>query len=490
MVAGAAGRLRRKRKPMSGNILKKEIYLPACDKIALGRFVLSFLLPNMAFGIACFFLSAVRPLINIDYIFPCVLLLFNRWPVRITGVLLYIAAILLDAFTIITQFFHFLDFAALRDFLPFVFDAPSEYIFLCTLLLVLAIVLPLSAWILNRKQQKIYALAFSIIMFIVFYLFGYMGAFKYSRQYHDSFASDRYFIHSQYYSIKDSMSSMFGRALLEKSALSDFSPNGEYQRASAHLQQPHSKKILLIVAESLGSLKNKQAQHEVFRKLSEQQKHYDFFTLGEVHIDGATVQGEIRELCNKLLHHGHDTRHFTADDFSTCLPQILSRQGYHTVAFHGAGSSMYHRKSLYPKLGFQKTVFNEHMLDRKRCHSFKGICDSEIFPLIADEFANNNKALVYWLTLTSHYPYSEEDISNHRFDCEKYNATAAPSICRNIQMQTQFMDLLAELSLRPEMKGVEVLIVGDHMPSAFDNENAFATIKLHQSAFAHFKISK
>ena len=189
------------------------------------------------------------------------------------------------------------------------------------------------------------------------------------------------------------------------------------------------------------------------------------------------------------MHNGHNTRHFTANDFSDCLPQILSQQGYHTVAFHGAGSTMYHRKSLYPKLGFQKLMFNEQMQDKKRCHSFKGTCDSEIFSLVANELAHNEKALVYWLTLTSHYPYSEQDIFNHRFDCKQFNIANNHTVCRNIKMQTQFMDLLAQLSMQPEMKGVEVLIVGDHMPPAFE-EDIYQYIKLHKSAFVHFKIKE
>lgn len=474
---------------MASDILKKDFQLPKCDKKTLGRFILSFLLPNIVFLITCFFLSAARPLINIDYIFPCLLLAFNNKFIRITGVILYVGVILLDAFTIITQFFQFLDLAALRDFLPFVFDAPKEYIFLYSLLGVLLIILPLSAWILNKKAQKTYAIIFSIIAFIAFYLFGYMGNFKYINKSNDSFVSDYFYIHSQVYSISDSMSGRFAKALLEPSELSEYYPNGEYQRASVHIKQPYNQKILLIVAESLGSLKNDNAQQEVFRKISEQKDLYEFLTIDEVYINGATVQGEIRELCNLLLHNGHDTRHFNEEDFAVCLPQVLSKQGYHTTAFHAAASPMYHRKSVYPKLGFQKTVFNEHMQDKKRCHSFKGTCDSEIFPMIAQEFANNDKALVYWLTLTSHYPYSEKDIFNHRFDCAKFNIDNNTTICRNIQMQTQFMDLLAELSKQPEMKGVEVLIVGDHMPPAFEND-VYQTIKLYRSAFAHFKIKE
>ena len=473
---------------MASDILKKDFQLPKCDKKALGRFILSFLLPNIVFLIVCFFLSAARPLINIDYIFPCLLLVFNNKFIRITGVILYVGVILLDAFTIITQFFQFLDLAALRDFLPFVFDAPKEYIFLYSLLGVLLIVLPLSAWILNKKAQKTYAIIFSIIAFIVFYLFGYMGNFRYINKSNDSFVSDYFYIHSQAYSISDSMSSIFAKALLNPSELSEFYPNGEYQRASVHIKQPYNQKILLIVAESLGSLKNESAQQEVFRKISEQKDLYEFLTIDEVSINGATVQGEIRELCNLLLHNGHDTRHFNAEDFAVCLPQVLAKQGYHTVGFHGAASSMYHRKSLYPKLGFQKLMFNEQMQNKKRCHSFKGTCDSEIFPLVANEFANNDKALVYWLTLTSHYPYSEKDIFNHRFDCKQFNI-ANNTICRNIKMQTQFMDLLLELSMKPEMKGVEVLVVGDHMPPAF-KDDIYQTIKLYRSAFAHFKIKE
>ena len=151
---------------------------------------------------------------------------------------------------------------------------------------------------------------------------------------------------------------------------------------------------------------------------------------------------------------------------------------------------MYHRNSLYHKLGFKKTLFNEQMLGKKRCHSFKGTCDSEIFQLVADEFSGKDKVLVYWLTLTSHYPYDEIDIFNHRFDCAKFNIETNTSICRNIKMQTQFMDLLADLSMQPGMKGVEVLVVGDHMPSGFDGEDVFKTIKLHRSAFVHFKIKE
>ncbi|MBR6026208.1 MAG: sulfatase-like hydrolase/transferase [Neisseriaceae bacterium] len=472
---------------MNENILKKEFQLPKCDKKALGRFILSFLIPNIVFLLVCFFLSATRPVINIDYIFPCLLLAFNNKVIRITGVLSYVVTILIEAYMIIVQFFHFLDLAALRDFIPFVFDAPSEYIFLYSLLVLLLIVLPLFAWYLNEKQQKIYVTLLSIFVFALYYLFGYMGGFTYTYQKSD-YVAKNYYIFSQFRSVETLRDGLFTRSLYEPAQLLPYPKDREdRERAAEVIKPPYNGKILLIVSESLNSLKNNQAQQEVFLKVIEQKNNYDFLVLGEIRVDGATVQGELRELCNLTTENGHDTRHFDMGNFSMCLPQILNKQNYHTVSFHGAGSTMYHRRSLYPKLGFKKMVFNEQMQDKKRCHSFKGTCDSEIFSLVAKEFANNDKSFVYWLTLTSHYPYSKKDIFNNRFECEKFDIKNDSYICRNIKMHTQFFDQLAELIQQPEMKGVEILVAGDHMSPTFE-ENIASIRKFKTTSFLHLKI--
>lgn len=474
---------------MNENILKKDFQLPKCDKKALGRFVLSFFLPNIVFLLACFFLSATRPLINIDYIFPCLLLSFNNIFARIIGFVIYVLMIFIEAYIIMVQFFNFLDLGGLRDFLPFIFDAPKEYIFLYSLLIIFAIILPLSAWILNRNAQKLYAIAFSIIAFIAYYLFGYMGNFTCECIFEKkggAFAVPVFYVYSQTFNTKMVSSGLFERSLFRHAQLISYPENNE--RAAGNIKQPYNKKILFIVAESLGTLTDESAQQEMFSKINEQKENYEFLNVGEISVNNATVQGELRELCNKTTEGGYDSRHLSAEDFSTCLPQLLVKQGYYTVAFHGAGSNMYHRKSLYPKLGFKKIMFNEQMLDKKRCHSFNGTCDSEIFPLVANELAQHDKVLVYWLTLTSHYPYDKRDIFNHRFDCVQFNIEQDNPICRNIKMQTQFMDLLAQLSVLPEMSGVEVFIVGDHAPPAFEKVNNIR--KYNKVSFVHFKIKE
>ena len=472
---------------MNENILKKEFQLPKCDKKALGRFILSFLIPNIVFLLVCFFLSATRPIINIDYIFTCLLLVFNNRFAIVVGFIIYVLMMFIEAYIIIVQFFNFFDLAGLRDFLPFMFDAPQEYIFLYSLLIIFAIVLPISARILNKSVQKLYAIVFSIFLFILFYLFGYMGDFKYVSKNGGGFAVSNHYVYSQSFNTQLLTSGLFGRALLQPTKLIAYSE--KYERVAGNIKQPYSNKILLILAESLGSLKNESAQQEMFNKFNERKENYEFLNIGEISVNNATVQGELRELCNKTTEDGHDSRHLSAEDFVTCLPQILAKQDYYTVAFHGAGSNMYHRKSLYPKLGFQKAIFNEQMQNKKRCHSFHGACDSEIFSLVVNEFKQHDKILVYWLTLTSHYPYDKRDIFNQRFDCEKFNIKQDNPICRNIQMQVQFLDQLMELTELPEMKGVEVLLVGDHAPPAFDSK-AYELIKFQKSSFIHFKIKE
>ena len=473
---------------MNENILKKDFQLPKCDKKALGRFVLSFLLPNIVFLCVCFFLSAVRPLISIDYLIPCLLLSFNNRFIRIIGALSYIMVMLIDAYMIIVQFFQFIDIAILRDLIPFMFSGPKIYIFLYVFLFATVIILTTFSWWLNKNQQKIYVIIFSSIVFLIFYIFGFMGDLKYSKKSVPVFSGEYHYIYSQFQYIRELNSIPFGKGMFRGTKLAPYPK--ERGRAMRNVQQPYNDKILLIIAESLGSLKNEQAQKEIFKQLVNKKEYFDFLVIDEIDTGSVpTLHAELRELCDLSMYFGNDTRKYDESLFVNCLPQILKKQGYHTVAFHGAASHMYHRNTLYPKLGFQKMFFFEQMQDKKICHSFKGTCDSEIFSLIKQEILNHNKIFAYWLTLTSHFPYDERDIFNHRFDCTKFNIPTDNAICRNIKMETQFIDLLAELVEQPEMRGVEVLIVGDHIPPAFE-DNIYQTIKLQQSAFAHFKIKE
>ena len=219
---------------MSKNILKKDFQLPKCDKKALGRFILSFLLPNIVFLIACFFLSAVRPIISIDYLIPCLLLSFKNRFIRIVGVFSYITAMLIDAYMIIIQFFQFLDIAILKDLIPFMFDGPKIYIFWYSFLFVTVVVLTTFAWRLNKNQQKIYVIIFSVVVFIIFYIFGFMGDFKYSKKSVPVFSGEYHYIYSQFQYIRELNSTPFGKGMFKGTKLAPYPK--EKDRAVRNLQ--------------------------------------------------------------------------------------------------------------------------------------------------------------------------------------------------------------------------------------------------------------
>ncbi|MBP3221169.1 MAG: sulfatase-like hydrolase/transferase [Neisseriaceae bacterium] len=463
---------------------------PPCDGKLLFKFILSFLLPNIIFFGIAYYLNATRLIINIDYIIPCVLLLFRNRLIRISGIVILLVFMLIETHLLLLKFFPFLDIAMAIDLLPFIFIGPKLYLILTCVLIFCMIFIVFSAWFLNKNQPKYYPIVFTVFMLL---LYGYAGIF-YAWKYKDEPAGEDgvwsthpFYIHSQVSAYKGIMSDGFAKSLLTDATLhpyEDFDTIG-----MDYIKKPYNSKILFIVAESFGTLKNQKAQETIFQELYNQSDRFEFIQHGSIGAKSSTLAAEFRELCRKSFENGFDFSKTDDQEFADCVPQQLKAQGYQTVSFHGASSYMYKRRITYPKLGFQKMVFGEDTLDKKQCHSFHGTCDSELFDLVAQEFKNNDKAFVYWLTLTSHHPFSALDITNHRFDCTKNGIKENDLLCRNLKLQVQFLDQLAELSNRPEMKGVEVFLVGDHPVPNMGAEDFWIseTIKV---SFVHFKIKE
>ena len=467
---------------------------PLCDWKLLFQFILSFLLPNIVFFGIAYYLHATRLIINIDYILPCLLLLFHNRLIRSLGIILFIVLMLVETHLLLLKFFPFLDFAMIRDLFPFIFIGPKQYLILfCLVLFCIVLILCLS-WYLNKDQKKFYPVVFSIFITLTYLYAGYMYFFTYQDDYsydENQWTTKPFYINSQFSFYKDKINEFkkeFVFHLHLDAQLVDYIDDNKI--GSDNLIQPYNSKILFIVAESFGVLNNDEAQQDIFKELYKKSEHFEFIENGYLKIPPmATVEAEFRELCKKSITNGFKFKNTNEQEFQSCLPQILKNQGYQTTAFHGAMSVMYDRNNIYPKFGFQKNVFDEDMNNKKRCRSFPGICDSEIFSLIANEFKNNNKLFVYWLTLTSHYPYNDKDIFNHRFACEKYNIIENGNLCRNIKMQIQFIDQLAQLSEQSEMKGVEVILVGDHPVPGIAITDTLLTEE-EQVAFLHFKIKE
>ena len=471
--------------------LSEQRTFPPCDWKLLFQFILSFLLPNIVFFGIAYYLHATRLIINIDYILPCLLLLFHNRLIRSFGVILFIVLMLIETHLLVLKFFPFLNIFMIKDLLPFILIGPTEYLIVTFILILGIISISYCAWCLNKNQKDLfYPVVFSVFMLLLYIYVGVFSSLKYKDIYKegDVFEITPFYIHSQINVYRELLIGDFSHIMLSDGKLipyTDFDTVG-----MDYIKKPYNKKILFIIAESFGVLKNNDIQQEVFQKIYEQSDRFEFIEHGVVEANASTLAAEFREFCRKSFEKGIDFSKTNDKEFSDCVPNKLKVQGYKTVSFHGASSFMYNRKVTYPKFGFQKNIFRENTLDKKQCHAFNGTCDSEIFSLIANEFLDSDKIFVYWLTLTSHYPYNEKDIFNRRFNCQKYDIPQGP-LCRNLILQTQFMDQLADLSKQPTMTGVEVFLVGDHPHQTIDpNDLLFSEkiIEKEKVSFIHFKI--
>ena len=375
-------------------------------------------LPNFLLWVVAYFFGLARPLLNFDYIPVFILIIWNIRVCKILAGMLFISMALIDILMLVVQIFPFMDFSAVIYFFPFLLDAPLRYLIFCIFVCVYIFIMP---FILNKvalylKIPKV-SILFCCILILMCYPFKDL-MYKDARL--EFFANDNfYYFHSQLILYLENHHNDF-------TSLARIVPTlktNQSEYATKFLHQPFSNKILLIIAESWGVAKKPKVQQTMLKKIYDEKDRFEFIQDGHLKFRGATVQGELRELCQFNVEDGFALRKLSAEKFITCLPNQLKQQGYRTVAMHGTSGQMYDRYDWYQKAGFKQLIFTENLFGLKRCHAFKGVCDSELFPQVSKVFgqSNHQKVFFYWLTLTSHSPFPESDMVNPRLDCEKFN---------------------------------------------------------------------
>lgn len=452
-------------------------------------FFLIISIPNLIFFVISIYTSISRPILNIDY---CLALFFLLLPykfVKYFGLILLIISIFFDVLMLLVQIFPFIDIASLIYLSSFLLKAPIFYIFLFLMCIFGCIFICIftNFFVKKRKFKQPFSSFLIIIILIISYVLITLNI-SFSKFYGILGRGNSYVVHSQMLLYKEMTTSNFVNFM---NTTPEFLPlNKDLQRASKNLENPYSPKILFVVAESWGVLKNPKAQSQVLQKIFEKKKELEYIYAGEIKASGATVEGELRELCGlELRNKGFAMSRLKKQVFQNCLPKIMSNNDYKTIAIHGTSGLLYDRNHWYVKAGFQERLFGEHLLGLQRCTAFKGVCDSELFNEIAKNFQKNasNKIFLYWMTLTSHQPYAKGDIKNKRFNCNQFKIDPNGDVCHNSQLNTQFFDNLSILIDDNNMKGVEVIVVGDHQPPVW-GEKEVLQIKPFTVGYLHFKI--
>lgn len=465
---------------------------------AMGMSLLFILLPNIFFWAIAWYKGLARPLINLDYLLPLILL---TAPIpykigKILGGLLLCVAILADFVMFAIQIFPFLDIAAIRSLLPFLLTASLRVIILVCVAAIYIFVFP---FILSKASKSIsffWVFAWSIIIGLVGWSIYYEKFAHPEESRAMRFGRNNYFIaHSQIDAYFSEMGTDFIQQIKNippklTPIKGEMASNREHGNNASHrFKQPYADKIMLIVAESWGMAREESVQKSILQNIYNQQDKLEFLETGFFDFAGSTVQGEMRELCKYDVANGYAFSKLPESTFAHCLPNVLKKQGYATFALHGANGQLYERTSWYPMVGFQKIMFNEDFPTLPHCDAFHGVCDSALFDVVADQFKQtaNQKSFVYWMTLTSHMPYVRKDLHITRFNCQKLGLFEG-DVCNNMSLEAQFFDGLGELIKRPEMKGVEVIVVGDHMPPIMDNVPFHKNLHFNDVAWLHFKV--
>lgn len=458
-----------------------QIKLPPFSKQLFFMAVLMLVVCNGIFWILAILTQTARPIISLDYFLAMALFCIPNKLLKLLGVFIFFIAIVFDIMMFTMQLFPFMDIDGFLYFLPFIKVAPLLYQAMAILAVVFILIIPFLLIKLSQKTDLYHILILIIPLSIIGYFMQHLQYHQRDLQKEMFGANNFYYIASQ---VKLYNFNKIHGFLSENNLKPTFVRyQGDY--VSKNLTQ--SNKILFIVSESWGRFKSDELHNEIMAGLLKNKEKFEFFNEGYFPYQDATVNGEFRELCQlQVKGFAFDKM---GDELDNCLPNSLKKLGHKTIALHGASGGLYERYDWYPKAGFDKKIFSENLMGKSICQPFRGVCDAELFDLVRQSFSQNDKLFFYWLTLTSHYPYDLKDLqTQYSLSCSKYGMDDNHEFCHNAKLHLQFFDELAKLIIKPEMRGVEVVVVGDHIPPSKVLLDSAKYLKNNSVAWVHFKI--
>ncbi|WP_369608456.1 sulfatase-like hydrolase/transferase [Snodgrassella alvi] len=416
---------------------------------------------NVFFWLAHLITYSQRYDIVLEYVWIIPLLCLRKKWSLVLFTITYICIYIFDILYWIKQFYHYDNLSEFVDLLYFIPQAPKLYwLFLGITLgnLILSLFLILKYLVRLASTQMIVPLSVLYLLFAICF-YDYRGANL----------SDRYQTVGWWGSYYETIQNLkfntqfFWRGTL-KPEFYDW-PHGGVLQKQIDIQHP-PKKILFILNESWGTFVPEHGAINLSVKAPLLNlPNVQLIAQGENPALHSTIMGELRELCD-LKAKSSNFKLGPFDKFKKCVPVRLQKQGYTVQAFHGSYAKMYDRKDWYPHMDLQDAHFFPQFSNIKQCHSFPGACD---YNIVHDVSAANKsaqgKSFIYWLTLNTHHPYSELDmLGANTYDCHQPLFNGRQEACRNLNLQHQFFQVLADEIKAGGFKDTDIVVVGDHSP--------------------------
>jgi phosphoglycerol transferase MdoB-like AlkP superfamily enzyme len=236
------------------------------------------------------------------------------------------------------------------------------------------------------------------------------------------------------------------------------------------------RNLVLIVVESLGvPATNAEMKRLLFRPYKDSSAvaaRYDV-SQGQSLYYNSTTAGEVRELCGRW----GDYYDLVEKPDSNCIPAILGRKGYNTIAMHSFSETFFQRGEWYPNIGFKTRLFDKELAKNgaRQCGGvFAGACDRDIPAQISEHLKQAKQpTFLYWLTLNSHLPVPPGlnlDVDN----CARISPILVrdfPQICRQFNIWHDIDTAMVKQITADDFPDSDILIVGDHMPPYFDRHH-------------------
>lgn len=439
-----------------------------------------FILPNALITFLAFVYSLERPYLNVDYSVVLLLFVLNQ---RILGMVGLLVAFFFDILVLVGQVFPVLKISDLLYMVKYVGVAPASYQISGLICLVYFLAL-MAVFSLRINRLKKLEILFLINIVIISY--SYSAILSDSKEEIKVWSNkERSVLSSQIIFGIDSRRTGFVESLsVDGEIFSDVKLSGA---TTAWFEDISSvdKKVLLIVNESWGVM-DEGIQKVLLSPLTDLDNLVSGWKNGSIPFIGATVEAEIRELCQADLLHFN--LHVNVAELVDCIPNVLKESGYSTFAFHGAAGLMYDRVKWYPHIGFDQITFFESRPWNRRCFSFPGACDEDMAEFVARSFDSDGKVFSYWLTLNTHHDYDLRDLHADVLDCQTIGISPKLETCRNVKLHHQFFKNLAELISEPSMAGVRVVVVGDHVPPIYNQKERSEYFEENKVPWVSFKV--
>ncbi|MBF0272331.1 MAG: LTA synthase family protein [Magnetococcales bacterium] len=226
---------------------------------------------------------------------------------------------------------------------------------------------------------------------------------------------------------------------------------------------------------------------------------------------GYTSQAEFEVLCGVPAYQEFDEIEFNVFSGAEtyCLPRILHRLGYHTMASNGFKPDFFNTIPAYRGLGFDAVYFSKEYTPTEQTYLTKGEEQDNKYFFDADMYAQNlafvkqrmadkKPFLNYVLTVYGHFPFEP----GNRVGPNRFKDTGLPwdlerIINQHYERSKALADYLKQLlALDPQSL---IVLVSDHLPpleGGFETYNRFGYLqpdlqdRFHRNRFIVFRDGK